>query len=629
MMNFLRLAVAGQVTMERRRFGDREYIVVPVVPLVTGVHNDLLYDDDANAKAAQAWNGVPVTMRHPGDDNGGYRSANDPRVLQECAVGRLYNVAWNAVEHKLVGELYLDPDRLMSIAPLAMSYLTSGRPLEVSTGLWADEVPGEGDWNGEHYRARLINHVPDHLALLPGEEGACNWQDGCGVRVNVRSSARTPKFDGTESVSWAGVSTTFTAYRDAYYRRQGGRPDEVPSRVADAPAAMRNWIAGKTLLGEGGADNERGLIFFPVVNPGTGKLNEGALRAVIGGRGSQANIPEQAKESAQRKARSLLNRHFDADLEVNEDGMMHKFKVLWQSLVVDGLGKLFANEPSHDDIRHKLQTAIDALDNAGWIHFVRDVYDNDFVYEARGSNPSEGGLAGTSKLYKQGYAATDDGEVTLSGDPVEVVEKREYVPVSNQGAEPQITNSATPTEEKGAMDPTIKEIADALIANDKSDFGEDDREWLEAQELQLLQKIVPCAAAPPAEAAPVANASEPSPPAAVATPPEPAATMPSVDEYVNAAPEEVRETLTRALERDKAQKDTLVAALLANERCKFTAEQLANRSIAELEALAALGNVPVDYSGAGGNAAMPVVNDDAPPPAPQVWDLAATNAATG
>lgn len=179
------------------------------------------------------------------------------------------------------------------------------------------------------------------------------------------------------------------------------------------------------------------------------------------------------------------------------------------------------------------------------------------------------------------------------------------------------------------MDPTIKEIADALIANDKSDFGEDDREWLEAQELQLLQKIVPCAAAPPAEAAPVANASEPSPPAAVATPPEPAATMPSVDEYVNAAPEEVRETLTRALERDKAQKDTLVAALLANERCKFTAEQLANRSIAELEALAALGNVPVDYSGAGGNAAMPVVNDDAPPPAPQVWDLAATNAATG
>jgi hypothetical protein len=44
-------------------------------------------------------------------------------------------------------------------------------------------------------------------------------------------------------------------------------------------------------------------------------LNESALRAVIGGRSAQAEIPEQANESARRKAYDLLNEEFDADLE--------------------------------------------------------------------------------------------------------------------------------------------------------------------------------------------------------------------------------------------------------------------------------------------------------------------------
>ena len=140
------------------------------------------------------------------------------------------------------------------------------------------------------------------------------------MRGQVRSTARRPSYEGTETVSWATVTTTFAAYRDGYYRHNGvTRPDEVPSRVQDAPAAMKTWIASKTLLGEASADNDRDLVFFPVVNAGTNKLNEGALRAVLGGRGAAADIPATALESARSQARRLLNSEFDANLEVEMD----------------------------------------------------------------------------------------------------------------------------------------------------------------------------------------------------------------------------------------------------------------------------------------------------------------------
>lgn len=125
------------------------------------------------------------------------------------------------------------------------------------------------------------------------------------------SSARTPSFSGTEETSWADVSKTFEAFRAGYYKHSGAEHSgDMPSSVADCPAAMCNWMASKSLLGNAKASEFADLVFFPVVNPSTNKLNAGALRAVLSGRGSQANISAAALESARAKAKSLLESHF-------------------------------------------------------------------------------------------------------------------------------------------------------------------------------------------------------------------------------------------------------------------------------------------------------------------------------
>lgn len=145
------------------------------------------------------------------------------------------------------------------------------------------------------------------------------------VKANVRSSARRPTVRGTEETPWS--SPTITQWIDGFVSVTGGtRPDT--NRVADLPSAVRTWIANRTLLGEASADNERDLTFFPVVRPGTNKLNAGALRAVLGGRGAQARIPEAAKTSAQNMARRLLEANFGDRSQTGgstvNKGLLHK-----------------------------------------------------------------------------------------------------------------------------------------------------------------------------------------------------------------------------------------------------------------------------------------------------------------
>lgn len=138
----------------------------------------------------------------------------------------------------------------------------------------------------------------------------------------VRTVARKPDYNGTETISWASVKKTFEAYRDGYYKFKGVKPvdpNKIPKRIEEAPQEMRSWIAKKSLLGRATGKTFEEVLFFPVVNPNTNKLNEGALRAVISGRGAQANIPETALKSARRMAYKLLIDEFDADLEIPDE----------------------------------------------------------------------------------------------------------------------------------------------------------------------------------------------------------------------------------------------------------------------------------------------------------------------
>lgn len=165
-----------------------KHLVVPVIMMVEGVHvgnlGSLYHSADELGRHVGAWNGIPVTISHP-QIQGTFVSANTtPDLLEENMVGRVYNVHMDGA--KLKGEVWLNESAAAVQSSDILDYIRGGRQLEVSIGAFTDEDPVPGVWNGEQYTAIARNHRPDHLALLPGEEGACNWADGCGIRLNTK-----------------------------------------------------------------------------------------------------------------------------------------------------------------------------------------------------------------------------------------------------------------------------------------------------------------------------------------------------------------------------------------------------------------------------------------------------------
>jgi hypothetical protein len=165
----------------------RKHVIVPVIMMVEGVHHGshgpLFHPAEELGKFPESWNGIPVSIDHPERD-GDNVSANSPDVIDSTVVGRIYNTVMEGT--KLKGEAWIDELKLEEISPLALQYIRSAHPLDVSLGMFTEDEFVEGQWNGESYIAIAHNHRPDHLALLPGGTGACSWADGCGIRANKK-----------------------------------------------------------------------------------------------------------------------------------------------------------------------------------------------------------------------------------------------------------------------------------------------------------------------------------------------------------------------------------------------------------------------------------------------------------
>ncbi len=167
----------------------KDFIVVPVVMMVEGVHagskGPMLHLSEELGKIPESYNGIPVTIDHPKDENNNYISANSPNVIDNSSVGKVFNTVMDG--NKLRGEAWIEKTKIETLSPEAAGYIRSGNALEVSLGLFSDEEKTSGEWNGEHYDVIARNNRPDHLALLPNSVGACSWDDGCGIRVNSKN----------------------------------------------------------------------------------------------------------------------------------------------------------------------------------------------------------------------------------------------------------------------------------------------------------------------------------------------------------------------------------------------------------------------------------------------------------
>jgi len=187
--------------VEVRELRGRKHLVAPVVAVSEGVLNGGFLPFQEIAKSAPGWNGTPVTVNHPETDDGDFLPANDPAVLEQYQIGRFLGVEANDESKSLDGQLWIDLVQVKWLvenggdlgdeAKQTVEMVRNAEKLEVSTGYWHGVVQESGEFSGHEFEAVQVELLPDHLAVLPNAEGACNWdgdstQSGCGApRANA------------------------------------------------------------------------------------------------------------------------------------------------------------------------------------------------------------------------------------------------------------------------------------------------------------------------------------------------------------------------------------------------------------------------------------------------------------
>ena len=168
--------------IRREELNGRQYIVVPMVMILEGVHvgsqGPVYYSLDELAKTPKQWNMKPIVIEHPfrGD------TATDLEVYKKQAVGMIMNTHF--VDGKLKAEAWIDEQLAQEKCPELIQHIEHRLPMEVSTGLFSELVMESGTWNGEEYKGKIINIRADHLAILPKKQGACSLSDGAGLLIN-------------------------------------------------------------------------------------------------------------------------------------------------------------------------------------------------------------------------------------------------------------------------------------------------------------------------------------------------------------------------------------------------------------------------------------------------------------
>jgi len=163
----------------------RKYLVVPVIMAKADVvmNGGLIPEDEM---VPHAWNGASVTVDHPHDSDGESVPLFEPGTVARYDVGTIFNARVEA--GALKAEAWIDIEKAGAKFPGLIEALRKGEQIDVSTGYFCDTEEVAGTINGRAYTEIHRNLRPEHLALLPGAEGACSWRDGCGVRVNAHGS---------------------------------------------------------------------------------------------------------------------------------------------------------------------------------------------------------------------------------------------------------------------------------------------------------------------------------------------------------------------------------------------------------------------------------------------------------
>lgn len=222
----------------REMLHGRPHIVAPLSLINPGVLNGsrgpLLYPEDELKRNPDAWNHVPIVVYHPTSADGGAISARDPGVLDKQGIGVVLKATYNG---KLIAEGWFDIERTRSVDSRVLAALEASNPIELSTGLFTENTPAEGEYNGKAYSFIARNYRPDHLAILPDKPGACSIADGCGVLVNEEGeddARKKPVHKASHKLlEKSGFQLSHTSYARAGEKSKvgGGKAPDVSEYV--------------------------------------------------------------------------------------------------------------------------------------------------------------------------------------------------------------------------------------------------------------------------------------------------------------------------------------------------------------------------------------------------------------
>lgn len=165
-------------TMSVKTLSGKSYLVGPVIMAREIVMNELLYTADDLKISVPHWNGRPIVVNHPKDDEGNFLSANDPTILEKTGIGLVFNTSVDK-KARLKAEAWIDMEAVKNHKKVEKK-IADGEMLEVSTGLFLYPEKKKGEFGGRKYKGVARNHKPDHLAILPDVKGACSVEDGAG-----------------------------------------------------------------------------------------------------------------------------------------------------------------------------------------------------------------------------------------------------------------------------------------------------------------------------------------------------------------------------------------------------------------------------------------------------------------
>jgi hypothetical protein len=224
---------------------DRPYTVIPMVMLVEGVHagsdGPLYYPKDELGKTPAVWNHKPIVVYHP-EQNGQGISACDPVVINTRKVGLIMNTKF--VGSRLTAEAWIENARADKVDKRVMEAVTKNEMMELSTGVFVDIEPAEGEWQKEEYVGIARNYRADHLALLPDMIGACSVSDGAGfIRNQKKGKKPNPSEILKNAVDWISRRWGITGNEMSMDNIRCALSQALQSRFAPGENGPYIWVA--------------------------------------------------------------------------------------------------------------------------------------------------------------------------------------------------------------------------------------------------------------------------------------------------------------------------------------------------------------------------------------------------